>query len=143
MIDVRRNLGYIVVTLVTTVFCYFKFEFSPKSFINYKEIMSSGLSFAAIGSAILILGLSFFPFSKGKGLITSVYNKILESVVMGTIFYFLQSGLSLMGLFINSTSSTMISKVFMNLWIGIGITCVIITINILKMILKEIASSLK
>lgn len=143
MIDVIRNLAYILMSLLFFLISFFNFGFVPRDFANYNDIMNSGLSFTAIGSAILILGLSFFPFSKGKGLLTLVYNRILESIIVGTVFYFFQSGLSLLGLFLSSNSSDILSKIFMNLWISVGAVCIIITINILRMILKEISASLK
>ncbi|MDU4625878.1 MAG: hypothetical protein E6Y42_15845, partial [Enterococcus gallinarum] len=58
-------------------------------------------------------------------------------------FYFVEAGLSLVGLFFSSESDGLFSRIFVSIWIGIGVSCVIVTINILRMILKEISSSLE
>ncbi|WP_142965558.1 hypothetical protein [Enterococcus casseliflavus] len=139
----KRNKFPIFIMLGATILSFFLFQYSPSSFANYNDVMNSGLAFAAIGSAILVLGLSFFPYSKKKSLVGNVYNKILESIIWGTIFYFVEAGLSLVGLFFSSESDGLFSRIFVSIWIGIGISCVIVTINILRMILKEISSSLE
>ena len=132
MIKLKRNKVPIYIAIGATILNFLFFKYSPSSFVNYKDVMNSGLAFAAIGSAILVLGLSFFPFSKKKGLLANVYNRILESIIFGTVFYFIEAGLSLLGLFFSSEAENLLSRAFVSVWIGVGISCVLFTINILS-----------
>lgn len=93
----------------------------PSDIENYKDILNSTISIGSIAVGFLAAAVTLLPSLGSNKLVTALkqmgaYKRLLKYLITAIIALFLTSLLSVIGLFIISSSQEVINQVFLAVW---------------------------
>lgn len=138
----RRNAGSIIIGL-TACIGSFILKLSAAKIPNYTDLISGALSLTSVATAFLFASFALLPALTDSKFIKSlvelkVDKKLLDRLILTTAGYFINSIFSIILLFFNSDSSSLLNKLVMAIWIGIGIFSINETFKVLRILWKAL-----
>lgn len=138
----RRNTGSIIIGLVTCIGSFI-LKLSAAKIPNYTDLISGTLSLTSVATAFLFASFALLPALTNSKFIQSliemkVDKKLLDRLILTTFGYFTNSFFSIILLFFNSENSSLLNRLIMAIWIGIGMFSINETLKILRILWKAL-----
>lgn len=138
----KRNIGSIIIGFIACIGS-FVLKISAAKIPNYTDLISGALSLTSVATAFLFASFALLPALTNSKFIQSlvelkVDKKLLDRLILTTFGYFTNSIFSILLLFFNSTNSSLLNKLMMAVWIGIGVFSINETFKILRILWKAL-----
>lgn len=134
----RRNLGSIMIGLIACIVSFIS-KLSAAKIPNYTDLISGALSLTSVATAFLFASFALLPALTDSKFIKSLVDlkvdkKLIDRLVLTTVGYFTNSIFSIILLFFNADSSSLLNKLVIAIWIGIGIFSINETFKVLRIL---------
>lgn len=138
----RRNAGSIVIGLATCIGSFI-LKFSAAKIPNYTDLISGALSLTSVATAFLFASFALLPALTDSKFVKAlvelkVDKKLLDRLILTTFGYFTNSIFSIVLLFFDSESSSLLNRSVMAIWVGIGVFSINETFKILRILWKTL-----
>jgi len=136
----RRNMGSIILGLLACL-CSFICKLSAAKFSNYTDLISGVLSLTSVATAFLFASFALVPALTNSKFLRALVDlkmdkKLLDRLLFTTIGYFTNSIFSIILLAFNEHSTSILNRIIISLWVGIGIFSINETYKILRILVK-------
>jgi hypothetical protein len=130
----------VIISLALTFFvCYIDFNLGKVA--NYKEIMSSAISLGSIAVGFLAAAITLMPSLSNNELVKNLkamgaYKKLLEYIISAIFGLFTVSLLSIIALFLSSSTASKFNMIFYHFWIFVASFAILSTYRVIRNFLK-------
>jgi hypothetical protein len=138
----KRNIGSISIGLIACL-CSFFLGVSAKKISNYTDVLSGTLSLTSVATAFLFASFALVPALTNSKFLKALVElkmdkKLLDRLLLTTLGYFTNSIFSILLLTFNDTDTSLLNRILLSLWLGLGVFSINETYKILRILLRAL-----